>query len=828
MNRVSIKIYAGIIYGLATGLLVEAEAETVRSRAAATRWEHAMVSGNGATGIMVYGEPYSETVVVNHERCWVPTSNLARKVADMREPIRKARFHAQKGNFGWTELALYNALSNWNIQNYPKENLQASFFAVKGEAGSDKVHPAFQMRWVADEKGAVENYVRETDLDSGEVKVTWQNEAGLWQRSAFVSRPDDVVVWRMAAPEGKTLNGLLSWEDILDAKSEGDTQEVKVEYGDNDLYFYAAYGKTLGRPQREGYHAAGRVICLGGTSRQTADGIRVENARELLLLMRFEFLMDVAARNRAALSAAVEQIDPSYEALKTRHAAIHGEMLRRVQVDFGGQHGKGRFVEDMLREAEERGMTPELLELLHDLGRYALISSSGDFPPALMGIWSGNWNPAWTGHYTFNSNLQLAISAANAGNLPEAMASYVNLIETMIPDWETNARQLFGARGYHCSVGSSWRAGSGLSDGTWFAMTGAAAWLASYYHEYYLCSGDEAFLIEKEIPLLKNIALFGHDYLKGTEGKDGRYLFYPSVSPESIPDRLGKSDIRTYIAPNATSEIAMYRFVYRTLIEECSRLGIEAEQIPVWKEVLAKLPDYYINEDGAMAEWSHPDIVMNYNNKHCSQFFGLYPGLEIDAYETPEWYQGIKRGMELRAGLSNLSGHGILHDCFFYARLKDPQMYWQRLNLFPQERFFYSSLLSAHFPNEGVYNLDTTLALPAVIMEMLVTSRPGSIQLLPVVDFELMPSGSFSGIRTKSGIEIEQLTWNMDENRIGVTLKSRSVQTVQLSIPFPIEEIRSISGQVEISDSERGDDWRIFKMPKGSSSFDLIFDVSDE
>ena len=42
--------------------------------------------------------------------------------------------------------------------------------------------------------------------------------------------------------------------------------------------------------------------------------------------------------------------------------------------------------------------------------------------------------------------------------------------------------------------------------------TDAAGWLASFYYDYYLFTGDEEFLRSRAIPFMKEVALFYEDY----------------------------------------------------------------------------------------------------------------------------------------------------------------------------------------------------------------------------------------------------------------------------------------------------------------------------
>ena len=51
--------------------------DRVVSPTPALRWEDAMVSGNGSTGIMVMGRPLDERIIVDHERLWVVATKLS-------------------------------------------------------------------------------------------------------------------------------------------------------------------------------------------------------------------------------------------------------------------------------------------------------------------------------------------------------------------------------------------------------------------------------------------------------------------------------------------------------------------------------------------------------------------------------------------------------------------------------------------------------------------------------------------------------------------------------------------------------------------------------
>ena len=87
---------------------------------------------------------------------------------------------------------------------------------------------------------------------------------------------------------------------------------------------------------------------------------------------------------------------------------------------------------------------------------------------------------------------------------------------------------------------------------------------------------------------------------------------------------------------NASMDIAVCREVLANLIEACELLGIEADSVPKWKAMLAKLPPYLLEPDGAMKEWAWPTLEERYVHRHISHLYGVWPGDEIDPDRTPQ------------------------------------------------------------------------------------------------------------------------------------------------------------------------------------------------
>ena len=146
----------------------------------------------------------------------------------------------------------------------------------------------------------------------------------------------------------------------------------------------------------------------------------------------------------------LDAISLDYDALLNKHAKVHGEIFTRVKLDPFTGGSINRTSEQLIKQQKENpdSLDPAFLETMFNMGRYVLISSSGENPPNLMALWNGEWRPAWSGDFTLDANLNLQISSANLGNLKESIDSYMKLLERISPDWETNAKKLYGCRGF--------------------------------------------------------------------------------------------------------------------------------------------------------------------------------------------------------------------------------------------------------------------------------------------------------------------------------------------------------------------------------------------
>lgn len=457
-----------------------------------------------------------------------------------------------------------------------------------------------------------------------------------------MSRPDNVVALKLAAPKGK-LTCSLTVPAVGNDKIKSTVVRAKGLITLHNVY---VNGKG-------GYDCAVRVAVAGGTVACDGQSIQLANADAATLVMRAEPYKAGETEPLARLTQSLARLKMDYEVLLKPQAQAHGTIFNRVSLDLGGTPAeRGLATEPLLDLTKKQNRLPAaLLERMYDAGRYEFICAAGpDTPPNLFGIWTGTWQPAWSGDYTLDTNLQLDIESAFSGNMAECLAGYFKLMEEFVPDFQVNARKLYGCRGLlsgsrASNTGLHLHWGNGWPGQAW---TPGASWLAHWFYDYYQYTGDRKFLRHRAVPYMKECALFWEDFVKGTEDANGKFHFSPSFSAEN-----GFGD-------NASQDIAITRELLTNLIVACETLKIEADGVTRWKVMLAKLPPYLINEEGQLKEWSIPGKGEHNDHRHLMHLYGAFESQEFSEEADPKLPSGAGGPDQPVAG-SQRDGHAWAH-----------------------------------------------------------------------------------------------------------------------------------------------------------------------
>jgi len=752
-----------------SGTGISAGTGIVSSEQPATKWEEALVTGNGRMGVMVFGRPEDERVIFNHERLYEPLYDSPVAPPDVAHALPELRRQLLAGEY-------VKARSS-----FAKQARAAGFDQL---LWTDPYHPACAMRILQPSKSECRDYRRQIDFSTGEIGVRWRSRDGAQSHKTFVSRAMDVIVQQIRAIGGSPTQGIIALVHQDRRTPEQQTLSYlppTIETSDQQISFRLKYRKS-----QRGYFVVTRVVAKEGETNTFESDSLSFKAEELLLLTRVvsvEDWADVDKRFHETVTS-LATLPTDYEQLLAEHTRRQRELFPSVELDLGGGKLRSASNEALLaaQMADDKRIVPALLERMFDMGRYSLHSSSGEWPPNLMGIFNGDWRPRWSGDFTLDANVNLQIAAANIGNVPAAMEGYTHLVRGIADDWRVNAKNLFGCRGIVSGTRSDGRHNlhthHTLGDKKpnafpGFFWTAGAQWMILPMWERYQVTGDREYARYKLLPLMKDLIDFYEDFLVERDDS-GKFIFVPSYSPENRP---GNSP--SPVVMNATMDIACAKEACTNLAQLCRDLEIEPDTIARCEKLCAQLPDYLINEDGALKEWAWPSLTDRYNHRHVSHLYPVWPGHEINPEETPELFQAAKVAAHKR-GRGNGSAHGLAHMALIGTRLKDAQLVYGNLLFMLRGNYILPSLFTYHNP-QRIYNADMLHSLPAVLLEMLVYSKPGEIELLPALD-ERLAAGSLRGAWCRGQIRVDELVWNFPTRQVTVTLTSQIDQVVKLRL----------------------------------------------
>ena len=756
-------------------------------------WEDAFPVGNGRHGALVFGRPDAETVIVTHHKLAWPDAPTAPTAPDLAGRLEEVRDLLLAGE---SRRALELFTGDWP-PHHPRP-----------------FHPAFALKVMHEHwppRAAVPaGYRRSLHYRTGVAVATWPGR----RHTCFASRVRDVVVLRFG---GAASDLLLELEVRLPGAPPGLRVTGQVHEraaGDSLIVTTVEYpGSGQG-----GYVGTIRVVADPGDGLTViaGRGVRAAQCRELTVLTRIEPFRDAAelgaARGRGM--AAVTGVPVQARGrLLAEHARRHAAAFGKVVLDLGAPAADRALSagELLARQAAQPDQpVPALLEKLFHSGRYLLLSASGLLPPRLTGLWQGDWNAAWSGAITCDANLGLQLAGAVTADIPAAVTAVADMVRDRLADWRENARRIFGARGIAAPAHSDGLSGLCTHFETGYPLqmwTAAADWLLVPLLDAAHAWADETFFADRVRPVLRELAEFYEDFLTRVD-EDGHVIFAPSYSPENQPGGWSAATV------NATMDIAAARHALTAAATDSCGAARR------WRELAGRLPPYRVNPDGALAEWAWPPagsglppLPDNYEHRHVSHLYPVWPLHDITVTGTPALAAAALRALRLR-GAQDDSAHGYLHRALAAARLRDPDLAGRLVAALTGQGFFFRSLMSSHYPKRSVYNADAACALPAVLIEMLVDSVPGTpgtpgtrarIELLPAVPF-FLPAGRLRGARTLAGVLVADLRWNTARGYAEAVLISHTAQRADVGFwQAPARRVTLPAGQpVRITRARHG------------------------
>lgn len=766
-------------------------------------WEHGLITGNGTIGANVMSRPLDETIIFTHERLFLPIGKPVmppyngNRLFEIRSLIDKALYKQA------TELAF--DLSGQEDFMYP-----------------DPFVPAFDLNIKMEGNAEIDDYMRSVDFQTGETTVHWADHRGIFERRLFVSRADSVAVLLITGPGHGNINCRLGLvprqvEQNLGEKVVINSDEVFTSHisdlkkrAEKSLLTYQNSFKMAYPGSIHTLEGVAQVISNGGTTEPDGETLVVKGADQVLILIDIRLNYDPDKSQLSQMKKSLASKNNDYSGLLKRHAAIHGRLFNRMRLDLGGGKDHLLTTEELMNKSTNEELSKALIEKEFDAGRYNILSSTGELPPNLQGLWGGTYVPGWASDYTHNGNVPSAIASMMRGNMPELMLSYTSYIESLVPWLEINARNIFGARGIvlpsrSTTNGFNNALAPSFAGGFWVA---GAAWAAHFFYDYYLYTGDRKFLACHALPFMEKAALFFEDYL--IKGPDGKWVFSPAQSPENTPGNTNSQG-----SFNATMDVAAAKELLQNAVAASKELGVNKDKIALWSSMLGKMPKYLINDEGAIKEWLTPKLSDQNKHRHSSQLYPLYDGLPDEIGQDPILRNAFKKLIEIKLekhwknNSSGFMSFGVVQLGQAATSLGESDLAYRCL-IPLVNRYWLNNLASMH-NHRALLNMDISGGMPAVIIKMLVASEPGKIQLLPALPKE-WSDGTIEGVLCRGQVEVKSLKWG--KSHIAVNLLSSRDQIITLQAPSGMNHFKLKNGNGTLQQNEKKNSWQLI-IPSG-------------
>ena len=753
-------------------------------------WRDAYPIGSGQLGGMVYGGVQEGRIMLQDARHWYH-HNSPNNFPDVSGQLQKVRALQAEGKFVDANL-IY------------REIIKKSGY--KGRVGAPL---SIGDLVLSHDVSEFSNYKRCLDLERSETLTKW-NAAGVdYSRRAFISRvgeTQDILFIKIEANKKGALNfgihlGLHNPEKAKGSNPKAFKAQASVDFAGH-VQYHAHNPSTTSA--LKGFGAVARVISHDGSLVQKLDHVRIEKASHALIAVKtFHSADSEEAIDR--LTRDLYSLKGDYNDFLKPHLMAHQGLFNSASLSLKASEKERALTnEALISDARQLKLRKALVERMWAMGRYLSVvgSRKGGLPVHLTGLWSGDYTPMWAIHL-MNINMPMIHWHLMDGNLSDLMLPFFDLFDRHRPASRMNAKKLYGMKGIYINplFGNNEDGLMKVNSPHLLHMIGNNAWVAQHYWDYYTFTLDEKFLAERALPLMEESALFYEEFL--VESKDGFYDISPSNSPENSPHNeqgtrlFPNRHIDTH--KNSTWEYAAIREMFTHLIEASKILDLNKKNIPKWEKMMTKLRPYEMNKQGGIREWLVDGFHDNPAHRHLTHLYPIMPGYEINKEDTdPELFKAFVQSSHNRldAGLDSQSAWSLLHNANVLARGGDADKAYQALKWLAGSSIL-ENLLTTHNDwresgftmNQGpIFQIESNMGWVSAVQEMLFTSRPGVLKLLPALPSD-WAEGEIKGMRARGAINIEHLSWGQKGSEIALKLTSQKNQKLAIILA---KEIRSL------------------------------------
>jgi alpha-L-fucosidase 2 len=583
------------------------------------------------------------------------------------------------------------------------------------------------------------DYQRSLDISEALSRVSYKIKGLTYTREIFASHPDQVIVIRLTTNEMKKLSFNLGFDSPHEKKeitTNGSQQTLTVAVKDGVL-------KGTARLTLE----------TDGMITDSAQMIRVTEAGTATIYLaaatNFVSYQDVSGNPDRKAEEYLSAIKgKSYKKIRKEHIIDYQSFLNRFDIGFGSNGRDSLPMDQRLKMFNKSPEDPGLIALYVQYGRYLMISSSrpGTMPANLQGIWNQDLQPAWDSKYTTNINAEMNYWPAEVTNLSDCHDPLFRMVEECAQTGAVTARVNYNADGWILHHNTDiWRGTAPINHANHGIWVGGSGWTSRHLWEHFLFTQDTAFLKNRAWPVMREAARFYSQYLI-PDPKTGRLISTPSNSPE-----IGG------LVAGPTMDHQIIRTLFNSCVEAAAILNQDQEFAATLKDLIPQIAPNQVGRYGQLQEWMQDVDDPNEHHRHVSHLWGVYPGTDITWEKSPGLMKAARQSLLYRG--DDGTGWSLAWKINFWARFLDGDHAYELIKLLFRVKDeanvnwsggTYINLFDSHPP----FQIDGNFGAPAGIVELLVQSHQGFIDILPALP-TAMPVGFIRGVCARGGFELE-------------------------------------------------------------------------